>query len=80
MPAQARAYSEKAASLNGAAVCLLAASLKEKEGNEMTEPGESCTPVWRLWAPEIDALKLRAMTLCRRLNALPEEAKRSGRL
>ena len=28
-----------------------------------------------MWAPEIDALKLRAMTLCRRLNALPKEAK-----
>lgn len=34
-----------------------------------------------MWAPEIDALKLRAMTLCRRLNALPKERpKRSGRL
>lgn len=28
-----------------------------------------------MWAPEIDALKLRAMTLCRRLNTLPKEAK-----
>lgn len=28
-----------------------------------------------MWTPEIDALKLRAMTLCRRLNALPKEAK-----
>lgn len=28
-----------------------------------------------MWAPEIDALKLRAMTLCRRLNALPKETK-----
>ena len=26
-----------------------------------------------MWAPEIDALKLRAMTLCRRLNALPNK-------
>lgn len=28
-----------------------------------------------MWAPEIDALKLRAMALCRRLNALPKEAR-----
>ena len=42
----------------------------------MTEPEKLHAGLeYDMWAPEIDALKLRAMTLCRRLNALPKEAK-----
>ena len=42
----------------------------------MTEPEKLPAGLeYDMWAPEIDALKLRAMTLCRRLNALPKEAK-----
>ena len=42
----------------------------------MTEPEKLHAGLeYDMWAPEIDALKLRAMTLCRRLNTLPKEAK-----
>ena len=42
----------------------------------MTEPEKLHAGLeYDMWAPEIDALKLRAMTLCRRLNMLPKEAK-----
>ena len=45
-------------------------------GSEMTELEKLHAGLeYDMWAPEIDALKLRAMTLCRRLNALPKEAK-----
>jgi len=45
-------------------------------GSEMTELEKLHAGLeYDMLAPEIDALKLRAMTLCRRLNALHKEAK-----